>query len=114
MRAMKPFGMLTEFDESEPDSDVTSPTLMVVGEIPGALAVLLLGAVLDDDPLVVFEVDFFDELPHPVATSVTATAATMNVRRRTLRGTRLPPVRPHTRPGSRRRTVQRRVPAGQA
>jgi hypothetical protein len=88
--------MFTEFEESEPESDVTSATLMVVGVMPGALAVLPADAavvglapaapVVGLAPVVVFDDDgAFDELEHPAATSPMASAVTARARGRVQR-----------------------------
>jgi hypothetical protein len=60
---------------------------MLVGETPGALAVfpdappvVPVAAVLELPPVVVFDVDPFDELPHPAATTAMASAAGIKVR----------------------------------
>ncbi len=87
MRAAKPLGMVTEFDESGPDSEVTRATLMESALTPGALAVLPAGgplAVLPAGavpavlpllpPVVVLDDEFFDELPHPATNRTIASA----------------------------------------
>ena len=74
-RASGPFVASKYFDEPSPERSVMNPILIVVGVIPGALAVLPL---LEECPVgvvVLLAPLFFDELPQAAKAVINPTAA---------------------------------------
>jgi hypothetical protein len=80
--------MVTEFDESGPDSDVTRATLMESALTPGALALLPAGAAPVAAPVlplaVLLDDEDFDVVPHPATNRTIASADPTRVLRRIL------------------------------